>query len=220
MSLTSIKKNEPLVTSSNIVAWNTLLNANRIRQQNKILNLVGSEQENGYPVVKHHKSCWAMFTFKRNLDQLTKDPLDSKDKRSSFREKGGSTGKRDKDVLPAKCIFCRKEKYAKNSRTREKLNSCTQFCADDKVRKASLLNDDAQILAICTSELTVKEAMHYASCYKSYTLILYKHENPVAENDTIFDKSSNVLKVVLQNLVRNKDFTEYVKVTENIKRFY
>ena len=40
----SIKKNEPLVTLSNIVAWNTLLNANRIRQHNKILNLVGSRE--------------------------------------------------------------------------------------------------------------------------------------------------------------------------------
>ena len=156
-----------------------------------------------------------MFTLKRNSDQLTQDPLDSKDTRRSFREKGGSTGKRDKDVLPAKCIFCRKEKYAKNSRTREKLNSCTQFCADEKVRKASLLQDDAHILEICTSKLIAKEAMYHVSCYKSYTLIIYKHENPVAEkDDTIFDKSSNVLNVVLQNLVRNKDFIEYVKVTE------
>ena len=57
--------------------------------------------------------------------------------------------------------------------------------------------------------------MHHASCYRNYTLILYRHENPVAEkHDTVFDKAYNVAKVVLQDLVRNKDFIEYVKVTE------
>ena len=152
----SINKNEPLVTLSNTEAWNTLLNAVQIRQHSKILNLVGSEQENGYPVVKYHKSCREMFTLKRNLD-----------KRRSFREKGGSSSKVDKVILPAKCIFCRKEKYVKNSRTREKLNSCNQFRADDKVRKASILRDDTQTLVICTGELIAKEAMYHASCYRS-----------------------------------------------------
>ena len=85
----SVNKNELLVTLSNIEAWNTLLNAARIRQHSKILNLVGSEQENGYPVVKYHKSCRAIFTLKRKLDQLTKEPLEPKDKGRSFREKGG-----------------------------------------------------------------------------------------------------------------------------------
>ena len=57
--------------------------------------------------------------------------------------------------------------------------------------------------------------MYHASCYRNYTLILYRHENPVAEkHDTVFDKAYNVAKVVLQDLVRNKDFIEYVKVTE------
>ena len=86
------------------------MNAARILQHSKILNLVGSEQGNGYTVVKYHKSCWATFTLERNLDQLTKDPLEPKDKRHSFREKGGSTSKVDKDIFPAKCIFCRKKK--------------------------------------------------------------------------------------------------------------
>ena len=191
------------------------MNAARIRQQSKILNLFGSEQENGYPVVKYHKSCSAMFTLKRNLNQLTKDPLEPKGKRCSFREKGGSTSKVDTYFLTAKCIFCRKEKYVKNSRTKEKLNSCSQFRANDKVRKASILNDDTQILAICTGELIAKETMYHTSCYRSYTLILYKHENPVAEkNDTVFYKAYNVVKVSLQDLVRNKDFIEYVKLTE------
>ena len=106
--------------------------------------------------------------------------------------------------------------FSENSRTREKLNSCTQFRADDKVRKVSILKDDTQILAICTGELTDKEAMYHRSCYRSYTLILYKHENPIAgkKNDTVFDKAYNVVKVVLQDLVRNRNFIEYIKVTE------
>ena len=105
-----------------------------------------------------------MFTLKRNLDQLTKDPLEPKDKRRSFREKSGSTSNVDKDILHAKYIFCRKDKYFKNSRNREKLNSCAQFRADDKVRKASILKDDNQMLAICTGELIAKEAMYHGSC--------------------------------------------------------
>ena len=95
--------------------------------------------------------------------------------------------------------FCRKEKYVKNSRSREKSNSCTQFRTNDKVRKASILKNDTQILAICTGELIAKEAKYHAPCYRSYTLILYKHENPVAEkNDTIFNKPYNVVKVALK----------------------
>ena len=70
--------------------------------------------------------------------------------------------------------------FSENSRTREKLSSCTQFRADDKVRKVSIPKDDTQILAICTGELTDKEAMYHPSCHRSYTLILYKHENPIA----------------------------------------
>ena len=143
-----------------------------------------------------------MFPLKTNLDHLIEDPLEPKDKRRSFREKGGSANKVEKDILPAKCIFCRKEKYVKNSITREKVNSCTQFCADDKVRKASILKDHTQILAICTGELIAKEAKYHVPCYRSYTLILYKHENRVAEqNDTVFDKAYKVVKVILQDLV-------------------
>ena len=49
---------------------------------------------------------------------------------------------------------------SKNSRTRETLNSCTQFRADDKVRKGSILKDDTQILAICTGELIIHIDTH------------------------------------------------------------
>ena len=93
--------------------------------------------------------------------------------------------------------------------------SCCIDSINPKVRKASILKDDTQILAICTGELTAKEAMYHVSCYGSYTLILYKYKNPVAEKkDTVSDKTYNVVKVVLQDLVRNKDFIEYVKVTK------
>ena len=53
--------------------------------------------------------------------------------------------------------------------------------------------------------------MHPLSLCRSYTLILYKHGNAFAEKMIPF--LTNVVKVVLQDLVRNKDFT-YVKVTE------
>ena len=110
----------------NIEVWNTLLNAARILQHSKILNLVGSEQGNGYAVVKYQKSCWAMFTLKRNLDQLTKHPLEPKDKRHSFREKGGLLAKWIKTFSLQNVFFVeRRKNYVKNSRTRENLNSCT-----------------------------------------------------------------------------------------------
>ena len=164
------------------------MNAARTRQHSKILNLVGCEQKNDYPVVKYHKSCRAMFTLKRNLDQLTKDPLEPKDKRCCFREKGGST---------SNVFFVERRSMSKIVELES--NSCTQFRTDDKVRKASILKNDTQILAICTGELIAKEAKYHAPCYRSYTLILYKHENPVAEkNDTIFNKLYNAVKVALK----------------------
>ena len=83
--------------------------------------------------------------------------------------------------------------------------SCCIDSFNTKVRKASILKDDTKTLAICSGELIAKEAMYHVPCYRSYTLILYKYKNPVAEkNGTVFDKIYNVVKVVLQDLVRNK----------------
>ena len=127
-------------------------------------------------MVKYHKSCRAKFPIKRNLDKL-KDLLEPDDKRRSSREKILSTGTVKKNILPSKCIFCRKDRYLKKNRTKENLKSCTQFRAGDKIIKTSVLKNDSQILAIFLLVNYCNSKRSNVPCvlYRNYTLLLYKN---------------------------------------------
>ena len=55
--------------------------------------------------------------------------------------------RRECGKIPKQCIFCKKKKYLRNTKTRK---SCCQFSADTKKRKASELREDREILAVAT----------------------------------------------------------------------
>lgn len=72
-------------------------------------------------------------------------------------------------ILPRKCIFCNTVKYIKASRTHEKLSSCMQIRADNKIRNLAIERNDTAVMAIASDELISKEACYHASCYRAYT---------------------------------------------------
>ena len=61
------------------------------------------------------------------------------------------------------CIFCQKDKYTGNSRTREEQR------ADETIRKAAVGKYDNRILAVVSRELVVAEARYHKSCYRNCT---------------------------------------------------
>ena len=65
------------------------------------------------------------------------------------------------------CIFGEKDKYTRNSRTREK--QCEDMRADETIRKAVVGKYDKGILAVVSRELVVAEARYHRSCYRNCT---------------------------------------------------
>ena len=86
-------------------------------------------------------------------------------------------------ILPRKCIFCKKDKYSKGTRTRENLSSCLQIRADEKIRNLACERNDTAVMAIASDELVAKEARYHPTCYRSYTQPLYSKQQKSEMND-------------------------------------
>ena len=79
--------------------------------------------------------------------------------RSSIRQSTSAT--KDAGKLDKICIFCQKQlKYINGSNSKEKLSSCMELRARQKVRKASAIKEYARIAATCSDELIAKEDMY------------------------------------------------------------
>ena len=113
-----------LATLKDLESWKTLLNAASIRNQEPILEIAKTLKEGELPKVICHRQCRSIFTLKRKLDKSSQ--LDAKERancnstdsrRSSIRQPTANPSR----IYPRVCIFCEKDKYTRNSRTREEL---------------------------------------------------------------------------------------------------
>ena len=146
----------------------TLLNAATIRNHEPILEIVKTREEGAKAT--YHRQCRSIFTPKRNLDKLSQ--LDAKERANC-----NSTGSRRSSIRQPKanpsriyqrvCIFCEKDKYTRNSRTREE--QCVDIRADETMRKAAVGKYDNRILAVVSWELVVAGARYHESCYRNCT---------------------------------------------------
>ena len=96
---------------------------------------------NGFPneIVKYHHECRLTFTDKKQLHRIANDPekpVEENPHRRSGRDSTGSSSV----ILPSHCIFCKKDEYRSKSKTREKLQSCSELRADDTVKNSALLH--------------------------------------------------------------------------------
>ena len=88
------------------------------------------------------------------LDKLSQ--LDAKERancnstdsrRSSIRQPTTNPSRSQQRV----CIICEKDKYTRNSSTREELIQCVDMRADETIRKAAVGKNDQRILAVVSS---------------------------------------------------------------------
>ena len=166
---------------STLASWETILAAAKSKNYQSILQLAENVTDGEFPPLKYHKRCRNLFVSRKSKETAEQN----KASRSSARgAKDGSS------ILPTKCIFCKGQKYLKESNTREKLISCCQTRADTTVRNAAMIRDDSIALAITADELIAKEAFCHASCYKSYTAICYRkdHEKNLTEEEKALDE--------------------------------
>ena len=215
----SVGVNEKLLLLSSADAWNTILNAAKIRNNEKVFKLQASVSEGEYPRIKFHKSCRSMFTMKRDLDKLkSKGQVNDEARKRVHNARTSSKSNRECGKLETRCIFCKKQKYLKNSKTRETLLSCTMFSADEKIKEASKIRSDAEIIVLSADDLIAKEAHYHATCYRLYTLVIYTqnavHEEGVEEE--YHDDEEEAFETVKQKLCQlygAPDIIEFIVIS-------
>ena len=157
-----------LATLKDLESWKTLLNDAIIRNHEQILDIAKTQEEGELPKATYQGQCRSIFTLKRNLDKLFQ--LDAKERencnstdsrRSSIRQLTANLGR----IYQRVCIFCEKDKYTRNSHTREE--QCVDMHADETIRKAAVGKYDNRILAVISRELVVAEARYHKSCYRN-----------------------------------------------------
>ena len=137
-----------------------------------ILEMAKTLEEGELPKVICLRQCCSIFTLKRNLDKLSQ--LDAKERancnstdsrKSSIRQPTANPSR----IYPRVCIFCEKDKYTRNSRTREDWFSAW-ICAPMK-RSGRLLLEKKylRMLAVVSTELVAAKACYHKSCYHNYT---------------------------------------------------
>ena len=69
---TYVGKEEKLLSFSSRSAWETILNAARIRKNEKVIALAACINETEYPQISLCKTCHSMFTLKKRFRKITK----------------------------------------------------------------------------------------------------------------------------------------------------
>ena len=137
------------------------LNAATIRNHEQILDIAKPQEEGELSKATYHRQCHSIFTLERNLDKLSQ--LDAKERgncnstdsrRSSICQPTANPGR----IYQRVCIFYEKDKYTRNSRTREE--QCVDMHSDETIRKAAAGKCDNKILAVISREFVVATISH------------------------------------------------------------
>ena len=169
-------KDEHLVTLQSYESWKTMLEAAKLRNFKPILDIANKLSEKETPTIYYHRNCQSLFTMKRDLDALKRKSQQadeaSEDRCISKRPSRRSTS--EARVYDQICIFCKKDKFLKGSKSREKLTQAVQLRADQTLRECATRKGDDKILSITNRDIVAAEAHYHVSCYKDYTRIMKK----------------------------------------------
>lgn len=168
------KEDERLVSPKDINSWLALLEAAKVRKHQPVLDVAKTVDENHIPNVEYHRKCRSLFTMKRDLETLKRKREETVDDDSSETTPTKRQCRRPSTegrVYEPVCIFCNKDKFLKNPKSRERLIQAVQLRADHTLRECAILNEDTRIIAITSREIVAAGAHYHASCYKSYTKI-------------------------------------------------
>ena len=212
---------DALISPKDIKSWSTLYEAAKIRNHKPILEIAEHLNENEIPKnVMYHRKCRILFTIKRDLQTIKR-----RREEASEEEGNGSTAKKrpsrrsttDTRLYDPVCIFCNKEQYLKETRSREKLIKAVQLRADETLRRCAIIKEDSNIIAVTSRDIVAAEAHYHISCYKSYTnLSRLKKSEPkesgeVDESDDSYFSYKVAEIEAYENLfshIRDKIFTE------------
>lgn len=134
-----------LATLKDLESWKTFSNAATIRNHEPILEIAKTLEEGEPHKVTYHRQCRSVFMLNRNLDKFSQ--LDTKERADCNSTDSRRIFIRQPTAIPSRiyqrvCIFCEKDKYTRNSRTREELIQCVDMRADETIRKAAVGKND------------------------------------------------------------------------------
>ena len=92
------------------------------------------------------------------------------------------------------------------------MTCCSQFRADNGIRKLAIERDDSEIIAVTSDERIAKEALHHFTCYRDYTRSANELQNQCIDRPN--DNTSEVTKY-LNNLRENRKYVE-LKVLQSL----
>ena len=156
----SIKDDNQVVHIKSLSTWNSILEAARLTNYERMLIISKNVIEGTFPTIPCHKACKTRFTLKRDVDTLKqeqgkraeeikqKETLQQEQKEGSRRDGIFTRSKlpispenrREHEMLPVKCyllvfIFCQKSKYMLPEEYTRILPLCLEFRADETVKK-------------------------------------------------------------------------------------
>lgn len=193
--------NDTLVSPRDLSSWITLFEAAKIRNHKPILDIAKQLNENEIPGnLMYHRKCRSIFTMKRDLESIKRKSDVTSTETSSSIKRPCRRSSSETRVYDPICIFCSKDKYLKDTRSREKVIKAVQLRADETLRRCAILKEDPSIIAVTSRDIVAAEAHYHASCYKSYTNLskfktLESNKKEVDESDLNENLSYEVAEV-------------------------
>ena len=83
------------------------------------------------PIVAQYKNISSWTTLYREICRPTTSHLMMQQREHAFRRSHSDGNQPNSAILRDQCLFCKKSKYKPNTKTREKLHSVQEVCADD-----------------------------------------------------------------------------------------
>ena len=140
-------------------SWETLLKAAQLRKYSPILEIAETLSAGESPVLTYHRQCRSVFTHKRDLDKIKRkstemDPESEVDAGTSeVRKTAAKRQIRSERVYKISCIFCKKTKFKKKTKTREALVQARQLRADENLCQLAVYRQDQDIIAVTSRDI-------------------------------------------------------------------
>ena len=209
---------EKLVALSSVDGWKTILNAGRIRGCEKVIALAATTNAGDFPNIKFHKTCRGLFTMKKDLEKLKKKEASNSESQAGKNVRSKSSTSRERGILEKRCIFCKTHKYLAHTKSREKLSSCMMFSADEKIKQASKIRKDSELMILTAADLIAKEACYHASYYRAYTIIINNAEKArnTQQNEEKSDdeEAFEYVKETLDELYHSPDVVPFTDISD------
>ena len=213
----NLNLSESLTKPTDQASWQTLLEVAKVRNHEPILHLAEQMPDNlAIPDIAYHRYCRSLFTLKRDIESLKRKSDNSDDLLSDSTSRQSKRQSNNSDIIYKKeCIFCKKTRYRKWSRSKENLTKSVDLRADNTLRQIAIEKQDTDIMAVTSRDIVAAEAHYHRSCYKEYTRKTDRKHHQVPDNDntiedtenTTYSQAEHIAYVELFDYIRNNLIT-------------